>query len=1012
MAVFMATTMAQDIRYWDIDGPTPGAGGTTPSGTWSSTAANWSPSAAGDATTDVWISGTGVGDGGVAFFSAGSDATGSFTVTIDGTNFASGMVVNQGTVNLSGTGVVGIGSGTVTVRPGTTLGINNQSRVTQTTGGLLVLDGGTLLMSNTGNAGSLWTSLGSGILLSTNGGTVNYNVGNNVTIFQGVFQGEGGTTSAGAQTLTKTGTSELRVQGANTANYTFEKLRVLGGLYRIGSSTNATGQLSKETGFGAMPVGETPDAITLDGGAIGVSFSMTIDPFRGITLGGGGGVLNTTAATLAISSPISGTGALRIVGRGVTLAGDNSYSGGTVIGSEFAMVGGITGTTSGTLTIDSDLRLGAVPAAEETANVRLGTDTAAGVLNVTASTLFPATRGFRVGAAGGTLGVSTGATVTLAGPLSGTGAFIKTSSGTLVLSGSNTISGGITSWGGGMLEVSSDANLGAVSGTVQPGALTLAGATTSGRVRATESFTMHPNRGITINVGGTTATPLGGTIDVAAEKTLTVPGPIAGAGRLTKSGSGTLVLSGSSTYAGTTTVSVGTLVVDGVIGGTGAVSISGGATLAGSGTVNGATTVGSFATVSPGASPGTLAFGGNLLWNSGGSYNWQMLSGTGTAGQPSAWDLITVGGTLDIGATSANPFAVNLWTLSSILPDVSGSAAAFDSSQNYSWRIATAAGGITNFVSDKFVIGVSSTNGTGGFANDLAGGTFSLAQSGNNLNLVFTSASGPSVITINVPSGTQTQTQAGYPTLSGSIPVVKTGGGTLVVDQANTLSGSTTVQGGVLQMANASALSASRLVVVAGGTGQVAPQTMTSVASLDLATGNGLLDVTSGGLTILGGMTAPELVAELLEGRGDGTWTGTSGITSSTAAADIALSAPRAVGWLDNGDGSLTAAYAAPGDTNLDWSIDILDASNFLAFAKFDTGSPATWLEGDFSYDGIVDILDAADFFATGLYDAGNYNAASGAAGVAAVPEPATAWGLAAAVVGAAAGLPRGRRRG
>jgi hypothetical protein len=96
------------------------------------------------------------------------------------------------------------------------------------------------------------------------------------------------------------------------------------------------------------------------------------------------------------------------------------------------------------------------------------------------------------------------------------------------------------------------------------------------------------------------------------------------------------------------------------------------------------------------------------------------------------------------------------------------------------------------------------------------------------------------------------------------------------------------------------------------------------------------------------------------------------------------------VGWLDNGDGSFTVAYAAPGDTNLDWSIDILDASNFLAFGKFDTGSPATWLEGDFGYDGVVDILDAADFFSTGLYDAGPYNAASGAAGVAAVPEPAT----------------------
>lgn len=46
----------------------------------------------------------------------------------------------------------------------------------------------------------------------------------------------------------------------------------------------------------------------------------------------------------------------------------------------------------------------------------------------------------------------------------------------------------------------------------------------------------------------------------------------------------------------------------------------------------------------------------------------------------------------------------------------------------------------------------------------------------------------PSGITIDVASGTsQTQTQAGYPLLSGSVSVVKIGGGTLVVDQANTL---------------------------------------------------------------------------------------------------------------------------------------------------------------------------------------------------------------------------------
>jgi hypothetical protein len=117
------------------------------------------------------------------------------------------------------------------------------------------------------------------------------------------------------------------------------------------------------------------------------------------------------------------------------------------------------------------------------------------------------------------------------------------------------------------------------------------------------------------------------------------------------------------------------------------------------------------------------------------------------------------------------------------------------------------------------------------------------------------------------------------------------------------------------------------------------------------------------------------------------------------------------VGWLDNGDGSLTVAYAAPGDTNLDWSVDILDTANFLALGKFDTGSPATWREGDFNYDGIVDILDADAFVSTGLFNAGNYNTPPGAVGsVAAVPEPST-WVLLAAACGGAVAACRGRRR-
>jgi len=503
---------------------------------------------------------------------------------------------------------------------------------------------------------------------------------------------------------------------------------------------------------------------------------------------------------------------------------------------------------------------------------------------------------------------------------------------------------------------------------------------------------------------------------------------IAGTGSLVKSGAGVLTFGTAQSYTGPTSIDAGTLSLgeNGSLGASSRITVAAGAsfsvadvlsgayavpttqTLGGDGTVTGAISVANGATVSPGASPGTLTITDNVTFGSGGNYNWQMLSATGTAGMTTSWDLVNVGGTLSIASTSADPFKVNLWTLSSIAPDVSGSSATFNAGQSYSWKIASAAGGITGFAADKFLIATGATNGTGGFANGLNGGSFSIAQSGNDLNLVFTSAT-PSVITINVTSGTQTQTQAGYPTLSGSIPVVKTGGGTLVLTAANTLTGSTTVQGGCLQLANGSALGSSTIVPVAGGTVSLAPSLETTVGGLAPNAG-GLIDVGNGRVTVTAGLTATDLVTAIVAGRGDGSWTGTSGITSSTAAANITASIPRAVGWLDNGDGSLTTAYAAPGDTNLDWTIDILDAGNFLAGGKFDTGLPATWLEGDFSYDGIVDILDAADFFGTGLYDAGNYNSASGQAGsVAAVPEPA-AW--TAVMAGLAALAMAGSRRG
>jgi fibronectin-binding autotransporter adhesin len=502
--------------------------------------------------------------------------------------------------------------------------------------------------------------------------------------------------------------------------------------------------------------------------------------------------------------------------------------------------------------------------------------------------------------------------------------------------------------------------------------------------------------------------------DAAATQTLS--GDITGEGSLAKLNAAALILTGTgSALGGSVTFNGGSTTIDPGPGGsfTAAGRFQMAAPALGSATLAVASGTNAFSSAAGIIGIGDNA-GSSTLTATGGSTTFTIDANRMLVGNKGTGAIVLDGGAVTITGSQAviiggdiqyaldnatGLVTVNSGTLAvlgdgPLLLGVNASGEQFANTTNANGTI-TLNGGV--FAASRPITAFSGTNPSSGVVN-FNGGTLRAMASSTSM-LAVTSANvqdGGAVIDTNGFDVTIDRPLVA----AGAGGLTKLGSGTLVLAAANTLTGSTTVQAGVLQLANGSALSASRLVVVAGGTGQVAPVTSTSVAGLDLASGNGLLDLTSGALTISSGMTPTELVAEILEGRGDGSWNGTSGITSSTAAAQVASSIPRAVGWVDNGDGSLTTAYAAPGDTNIDWSIDILDASNFLAGGKFDTGSVATWIEGDFSYDGVVDILDAADFFATGLYDAGNYNTGSGLSGsVAAVPEPAGMAILAAAMV-------------
>jgi hypothetical protein len=185
----------------------------------------------------------------------------------------------------------------------------------------------------------------------------------------------------------------------------------------------------------------------------------------------------------------------------------------------------------------------------------------------------------------------------------------------------------------------------------------------------------------------------------------------------------------------------GLLVNRGTINGT--VNVNFGSLATGDGVFSGAVNVNQGGRFSPGNSPGSATVGA-LTLNAGGSFAFEINDAAGAPG--TGFDFIRDLGALNIaaGSTQNARFAIEVVSLDGT--NNPGLALNFDPSQASSFRMISAEGGIQGFDPALFFVDTS------GFRNDLAGGTFSVVEAGNDLLLTFSPVPEPSTTALLLAS--------------------------------------------------------------------------------------------------------------------------------------------------------------------------------------------------------------------------------------------------------------------
>ncbi len=387
------------------------------------------------------------------------------------------------------------------------------------------------------------------------------------------------------------------------------------------------------------------------------------------------------------------------------------------------------------------------------------------------------------------------------------------------------------------------------------------------------TLTLNPSN-LNLTIGGVTGDVAGGTT-VQGNGDVTSSAAITAVTRLTKQGSGTLTLNGANSYSGATRIQGGTVVLaNGTTLASTNLDLSTGAQLdvtalsggvlplnflqvvAGSGTVLGSVDTSYGGSLSPGGPllAGTLSVTNNLTLSSGGVLSFDLAKNTALGGGTN--DLIAVAGDLNVAGSTALTLnfldgspATGAYTLiqygtfsgdvTQIYPPSNPRYTLVVTNNTATKAVELLVSGVPAdlvWVGDGFFNGWDNAGSYQNWTNPAIaspdffydGDVVTFNDSGSNSPAIYlATVNAPGSVTVNA---SQDYDFSGSGGIGGVVcSLTKSGGGTLILETANTYGGSTTITAGKLQVGNA------------GTAGTLGTGPVTNNAALSLSRTDGLI---------------------------------------------------------------------------------------------------------------------------------------------------------------------------